>query len=83
MDKTFKKAGDNAHFENGFRAGIEFAQQWIPLPVNREIQPFKTILLKEKNVVTTGFLDENRNIIPHLVDLTQFNFTHYRLIEIE
>ena len=29
LDEAYQKAGENAYFGNGFKAGVEFAQRWI------------------------------------------------------
>ena len=31
LDEAYEKCGDNAYFGNGFRAGVEFAQQWMQI----------------------------------------------------
>jgi hypothetical protein len=31
LDESYKKAGQNAYFGNGFTAGVEFTQRWIPV----------------------------------------------------
>ena len=31
LDEAYNNAGSNAYFGNGFRAGVEFAQRWIPV----------------------------------------------------
>ena len=29
LEEAYQKAGENAYFGNGFKAGVEFAQRWI------------------------------------------------------
>ena len=31
LDEAYNNAGSNAYFGNGFVAGVEFAQRWIPV----------------------------------------------------
>ena len=31
LDEAYNNAGSNAYFGNGFKAGVEFAQRWIPV----------------------------------------------------
>ena len=31
LDEAYKNAGHNAYFGNGFNAGVDFAQRWIPI----------------------------------------------------
>lgn len=31
LNEAYKQAGENAFFGNGFKAGVEFAQRWIPV----------------------------------------------------
>jgi hypothetical protein len=31
LEEAYIKAGENAYFGNGFVAGVEFAERWIPM----------------------------------------------------
>lgn len=48
LDEAYLKAGHNAYFGNGFKAGVEFAQRWIPVEENLP-EKFKQVIVKLEN----------------------------------
>lgn len=75
LDKAYKNAGHNAYFGNGFEAGVNFAQRWIPVieekPLAYEIgywdgQRSDVVLVKQnKGIVLLarayeGYIDGNK-----------------------
>lgn len=47
-NESYLKAGHNAYFVNGFKAGVEFAQRWIP--IDEELPPVsQQVIVKLKN----------------------------------
>lgn len=91
LDEAYKNAGSNAYFGNGFRAGVEFAQRWIP--VEEELPEVgEIVLVRTKiNKVTTcemyipkDYLD---NILGEKEWAASYNFkqaiTHWRPINLK
>ena len=48
LDEAYINAGSNAYFGNGFKAGAEFAQRWIP--VDEELPEIGEQVLAKKEL---------------------------------
>ena len=67
LEEAYIKAGENAYFGNGFKAGVEFAERWIPVEENQypdldlsdkfnKRQGYsETVLVKEQGRIYFGF----------------------------
>ena len=82
LDEAYNNAGSNAYFGNGFRAGIEFAQQWTS--VEEELPPLGAPVICRYNMFdkeyhwTGTFYTKER--IMHFIK-KHLQITHWRLIE--
>ena len=84
LDEAYNKAGQNAYFGYGFKAGVEFAQRWIP--VEEELPPIdsnvilKFIGCRDKTSYWVGVL-HNEACRSYYLD-RHLKFTHWRPIEL-
>ena len=89
LDEAYKNAGSNAYFGNGFRAGIEFAQRWIP--VEEELPKIgEKVITKMTKDKRTAYgiatrIREEWEIDAHWIDHTfsNMNITHWRHIDLK
>ena len=91
LDEAYNNAGSNAYFGNVFRAGIEFAQRWIP--INRctngyitaqslsDIERNLPVIMNDED----GVNDDEYVIIKYVSDLLEMDesFTHWRPINLK
>lgn len=84
LDEAYKKAGQNAYFENGFNAGIEFAQRWIPveeeLPETNEFEESRICLIKNRYAIDIGRYYSNKK--RWFLSSSNFEVTHWRYVEL-
>jgi len=90
LDQAYKKAGENAYFGTGFKAGVEFAQRWIS--VNEEPMPKNVIILTKcdndnKKISLCRWNESLQAFSPIINDIswctiTLVDITHWRPIEI-
>ena len=86
LDEAYNKAGQNAYFGNGFNAGIEFAERWIPVeegePKNREKVLIKWIN-EGREIKSCGslVLDSSLGKYWQSGGATQLKVTHWRPFE--
>lgn len=94
-NEAYLKAGHNAYFVNGFRAGVEFAQRWIP--VEEELPEVGEMVLTKmekrhgdtwvQNYYSTATRLENQgewqtvNWVDHSISFGYI--THWRYIDIK
>ena len=72
LNDAYKKAGHNAYFGNGFKAGVEFSQRWID--VNDEL-PQQGDLVLVKYTIISGCSDIT------LLELSYGNTWHCRGVD--
>ena len=90
LDEAYKNAGSNAYFGNGFRDGIEFAQQFylierdqyskIDLNQKEELECNMPILVKYLNEDGETTYEIFAEYYPSLEDPI---YTHWRPIEVK
>ena len=88
LDEAYKNAGSNAYFGNGFKAGVEFAQQFYPIERDKyaeidlrqkeELESNMPILVKYLNEYSETTYDIFAEYYPSLEDPI---YTHWRPIE--
>ena len=99
LDEAYKNAGSNAYFGNGFKKGVEFAQEWINVDVKPDtpkrdeygIFYSEYLLLKVEGYEHpfVGYYvkandDEFFDIYPEVSEIVnQENITHYRYIDLK
>ena len=89
LDEAYNNAGSNAYFGNGFKAGVEFAQRWIP--VEEELPKIgEKVITKMTKDKRTSYgiatrIREEWEINAHWIDHTfsNMNITHWRPIELK
>lgn len=87
LDEAYKNAGSNAYFGNGFRAGVEFAQQFYP--IERDKDGFTTLKQDEEFQKNFPILVKGSYGIELLDELTTVlkkpghGYTHWRPIELK
>lgn len=66
LDKAYKKAGDNAYFGNGFKSGVEFAQDKFNIKVQSLLRKFceyyeanVDYMATEPDTIILDFINEN------------------------
>ena len=76
-NEAYLKAEHNAYFVNGFKAGVEFAQRWIPVEEELPKKLVQVIVKLENGWHTCTWITENGDFA--------FNVkpTHWRYIDIE
>lgn len=81
LDEAYKKAGENAYFANGFKAGVEFAQRWIPIEESSP-KDFQVVLVRNKHnsIRSLAIYEAGKFICDFLLE--NEDITHWRLIEI-
>ena len=82
LDEAYNNAGSNAYFGNGFRAGIEFAQRWIP--VKEELPDSKNGYINKEVIAFTSdncayilIYDDYLGWLPNGTDAGMDNITHW------
>ena len=88
LDEAYKTAGSSAYFGNGFRAGVEFAQRWIPI---KEEEPplYITVLVKLFNgrYFTAKYIKSSKcredDVWSDGFSYYPVNDTHWRPIELK
>ena len=87
LDEAYKNAGSNAYFGNGFRAGIEFAQQFYP--IERDKDGFTTLKQDEEFQKNFPILVKGNYGIELLDELTTVlekpghGYTHWRPVNLK
>ena len=87
LDEAYKNAGSNAYFGNGFRAGVEFAQQFYP--IERDKDGFTTLKQDEEFQKNFPILVKGNYGIELLDELTTVlekpghGYTHWRPINLK
>ncbi len=87
LDEAYKNAGSNAYFGNGFRAGVEFAQQFYP--IERDKDGFTTLKQDEEFQKNFPILVKGNYGIELINELTSdlnrqsYGYTHWRPIELK
>lgn len=88
-NEAYLKAGHNAYFVNGFKAGVEFAQRWISIEEELPRLGEKVITKMNKDKRTSyGIatrIREEWEIDAHWIDHTfsNMNITHWRPIDLK
>ena len=88
LDEAYKNAGSNAYFGNGFRAGVEFAQRWIP--VEDELPDEKNGCINKEVIAFTSdnfsyilIYDDYLGWLPNGTDADIDNITHWRPVNLK
>ena len=87
LDEAYNNAGSNAYFGNGFRAGIEFAQQFHP--IERDKDGFTTLKQDEEFQRNFPILVKGNYGIELLDELTAdlerpgYGYTHWRPVNLK
>ena len=87
LDEAYNNAGSNAYFGNGFRAGVEFAQQFYP--IERDKDGFTTFKQDEEFQKNFPILVKGNYGIELLDELTSdlnrqsYGYTHWRPVNLK
>ena len=87
LDEAYNNAGSNAYFGNGFRAGVEFAQQFYP--IERDKDGFTTFKQDEEFQKNFPILVKGNYGIELLDELTSdlnrqsCGYTHWRPVNLK
>jgi len=86
LDEAYNKAWQNAYFENGFNAGVAFAQRWISVVENLPTEQghyfvkCKKSFPKNCEVIVAEFYEDNQTFYSESSDSPIHDVTYWRPI---
>ena len=77
LEEAYQKAGKNAYFGNGFKAGVEFAQRWISVEDELPEESDFVLVKTGSGCITTAYFHQEDSYF------TSGIITHWRPIELK